>query len=838
MRVTVLGSVGVTGVPGAVPAGEIARRVLAVLAAEANRPVSPARLAALVWPSGERPRDNSLQAHISRWRRTLGAHRIVYGAAGYTLLLGPGEIDALEFEEIAAAARAARGRGDLGTGIELAQQSLALWRGPAFAALADDDCVRGRRAELETARATVHLDLLEMLCETGAYERVVPEAVAVVEAEPWNEPVHRVLARAHYGRGDQVAALEVLSGLEARLRADLGLDLGPASQLLRQQILRQEPALGPLPERVPGSTAALATGWADRIAELPRLTQRVLQAAALSDAGLDTTLDTARTAHALAIDGPALADALAPALAAGIVVRTDDGVRFADVGVRERVVDLVPPGEALALHRRLGEGLLAQGGEHDLMRRAADHLAAAASLDTSTALRAVEVDRRIAQVSMSRAQYAAAVRHARRALTNSTHLTRDRATRLDRAGLLLTVGDALHRSGDLDDAMTAFRAAAEVPGVPPEVLIRSALAHEECSLHARRPRTGARDPSIELLEHALRVVDAEHPAYVELLASLAQALTFAGRGDRALGLIDAAVTRARDSADPETLARTLLRGVAAHDPVTGAAERFELAREAAAVASAADADELELDALAAWVPELMRARRADEAEQVVGRIEHLADVQGNVLHRCKVPMWRAALAHAAGRHDEAEVLIEDFREAGERDGYDDTPRVHGFQSILLALGRRTPERAADILARFDHDQAFEPWRAAALTVAHATGDRAAAQRILVPWSARRFALSRPFSGIQTFCACLVAEAVAEYGDAAARERLAELIRPGVGQNQVLGAGAAVLGDGAHFLGILGRQTGDSGGGPDGVGGDGGGERGVPATRGASAHGGP
>ncbi|WGX98422.1 BTAD domain-containing putative transcriptional regulator [Nocardioides sp. L-11A] len=799
MRLTVLGAVGVLDASAAAPSGEIARRVLAVLAAEANRPVLPARLADLVWPRDASPQDNRLQAHVSRWRKALGRHRIGYGTAGYTLHLATEELDALEFEALAAAGTTARGRGDLGAGIDLAQQALSLWHGPAFADLADHDCVRARRVELETARDRVRLDLLEMLCETGAYDRVVAEAAVALLTDPWNESVHRALARAHYGRGDQVAALAVLTDLEARLRGDLGLDLGPASQLLRGQILRHEAVT----ERrsapaatVPESSAV--PGWAERLAALPLTTQQAVRAAAL--AGLDW--DTAQIAQVVDVDGPALADALAPALAAGIAVRDEGGIRFADPGVRDQVAALISPGEALALHRGLGESLLRRHGEPALLRRAADHVAAAAPLDPATALLAVELDQQLAHTSMVQAQYAAAVHHARRALTSATNVTGDDSVRIDRARLWLTLGEALQGAGELDAAMAAHAAAAETPGAGAQITISSALGYEECSVRARRPRTGARDRSVRLLTQALDAAGVADPRQVEVLASLAQALSFSGLDARAGRMVQDAVTGARDGSDPEALARTLLRGVAAHDPVTGAAARFELAREAAAVARAAEADELELDALAAWVPELMRHDRLLETEEVVARVEHLAQTQGNLVHPHQVPMWRAALALAAGRHDEAEVLIEDFRIAGERAGYADTARIHGFQSILLALGRRTPERAAAVLARFDHDRGFEPWRATALAVAHARGDRATAVRILTPWSARRFALARPFAGIRTFCACLVAEAVAEYGDEAARSRLAALVRPGVGQRQVLGAGAAVLGDASEALGLL------------------------------------
>jgi len=804
MRVVVLGAVGVVDAPATAPSGEIARRVLAILAAEANRPVHPDRLADLVWPGGRRSGGNSLQAHISRWRKALGAHRITYSPAGYTLVVGPAELDALEFEETARAAAAARAERDLLAALDLGGQASALWQGTPFAGLADDDCVRGRKVELEATHAALRLALLETWCETGDHARVVTEATGLADAEPWNEPVHRVLARALYGRGDQVAALQVLTDLEAHLRDELGLDLGASSQLLREQILRQEPVLDlTTPSALPAATPAPPViRLADRIADFTPPTRRLLCSAALS--GL--VLDTAHLGRALGLDGPAMADALAPALAAGVVVRTDGGVRFAGPGVHDAVAALVPAGEALDLHRRLGEVLLTPGSAAAERRaRAADHLAAAAALGGSTALRAVDLDHELAHAAMAQARYGDAAHHARRALVSAAHAADD-GVGGDRADLHLVRGEALQRIGDLGPAMDSFRAAAQVPGAAPAVLRRCALAHEECSLHARRHRTGAQDPSIELIEQALRVSGEDDAEHLALLASLAQALWFAGLGERARRLAETAVDEARRSGDPEPLARALLCAVAVHDPVLDAPTRLALAQEAVEVSRSAGADELGIEALCAWVPELMRAGRLAEAEDVVDQVERLADVHDNVLHRCKVPMWRAAFALAAGRYDEAEVLIEDFRQAGTRDGYDDTARIHGFQSILLALGRRDPDQAAAVLAGFADDEAFEPWRATTLAVAHARDDHATVRQVLVPWSARRFALSRPFAGVRTFCACLMAEAVAAHGDAVARARLAELVRPGVGHHQVLGAGAAMLGDAAEALDLLTKET--------------------------------
>lgn len=788
------------------PSGQIARRVLAALAAEANTAIHPSRLADMVWPDEHRAAGNSLQAHVSRWRKVLGGNRLSFSPAGYTLNLAPTELDASEFEGLAASMVQLRESGRLAESIEHCELALGLWRGAAFADLPDDDSVRVRSVELEQLRSTVRLGRLEMLCETAAYEQVILDGPALCEFEHWSEPLHRVLARAHYGLGDQAAALAVLAGLQHRLRTDLGIDLGAASALLREQILRQEPALD-APMAAPDAAQPIATGQrgpsissnriADRVAELPEITRNLLCAAAL--AGRE--LDTAQIGRALGVNGPTLAEALVPALRAGIVVREESSLNFAADHVHEAVVELVPAGEALEWHRLLGEALLLRGEDQRTLLRAADHLAAAASLSADVAQQAAALDHRLAADARVQGRPTEAVRHARRALASADQVS-GRQCLPNRSELWFSLGESLHGAAKLDDAMQAYLATAEHPDASAQTLIRTALAYEECSLHARRHRLGDRDPSILLLRRALEANTGDRSLHIELLASLAQALMFSRLTEQAGRVGDEALAEARALETPEILTRALLRRLAVHDPVVGFVERGRLAAEAARLSAGIDADELELDALCTLVPELMRAGKLAEAEGVIARVQELAEVQGNMLHRSKVPMWRAALALAAGHHDEAEVLIEDFRRDGERDGYEGTARVHGFQSIMLALGRGEADLAATLLAGFDDDTAFEPWIATRMLVAHANDDREAVQQILVPWSARRFALSRPFAGVRVFCACLIAGVVAQHGDQSAKQRLRALIEQGLGQHQVLGAGAAVLGDARHSLSLL------------------------------------
>jgi DNA-binding SARP family transcriptional activator len=113
------------------------RRVLAaVLAAQANRPVSVDVLAEALWGSAaSRQTEASLRVHVHHLRRALGGTRIDRRPEGYVLALRPGELDIDRFRTALADGHEAALADDLERSGRLLGDALALWRGPALAAL-------------------------------------------------------------------------------------------------------------------------------------------------------------------------------------------------------------------------------------------------------------------------------------------------------------------------------------------------------------------------------------------------------------------------------------------------------------------------------------------------------------------------------------------------------------------------------------------------------------------------------------------------------------------------------------------------------------------------------
>ncbi|MFO7572658.1 MAG: winged helix-turn-helix domain-containing protein, partial [Gaiellaceae bacterium] len=143
MRIEVLGPLRVSG------SGEIElrrashRRLLSILALDADRPIETAVLIGRLW--GEEPPATAratLQMHVSALRKILPAGSIVTESQGYRLALDGHVLDAAEFEALGDdAQRAARER-DWGLVLAGSDAALDSWRGEPYPDLADDGFAR------------------------------------------------------------------------------------------------------------------------------------------------------------------------------------------------------------------------------------------------------------------------------------------------------------------------------------------------------------------------------------------------------------------------------------------------------------------------------------------------------------------------------------------------------------------------------------------------------------------------------------------------------------------------------------------------------------------------
>ncbi|GLW13073.1 SARP family transcriptional regulator [Microtetraspora sp. NBRC 13810] len=253
------------GRPVDVPEPKV-RALLVHLLLHAGLPVSADRLVDGLW--GDRlPRNPAaaLQTKISRLRRALapaepGADALVVShSSGYLLRVGPGDVDAGRFSDLTAAAY---GIADPRVRAGRLADSLALWRGEAFADLGDAPFVRAAAQRLEEQRLTAAEALAETRLELGEHHALIGELGELVARHPLRERLWAMRMRALYRAGRQTEALAAYAELRERLADELGVDPGAELTALHRAILEQDPALD-------GSTASRAQPFGEPRANLP-----------------------------------------------------------------------------------------------------------------------------------------------------------------------------------------------------------------------------------------------------------------------------------------------------------------------------------------------------------------------------------------------------------------------------------------------------------------------------------------------------------------------------------------------------------------------------------------
>ncbi len=235
------------------------RTVLAMLLVHANRVVSADRLTDTIW--GDHPpatATNTLQTYVSQLRRVLGRASLQSRPTGYVLLVGPDQLDAARFTQLAAEGRALVDRHP-DRAAAILRGALGLWRGAAFAEFADEPFARAEAARLEAARLTALEDRIRADLAAGRHAAVVGELEGLVAADPHREHLAELLMVALYRSGRQVEALRAFQWLRRRLADELGIDPSPALVDLERAVLTQSPDL----DLAPGPAGAGALVLSD-----------------------------------------------------------------------------------------------------------------------------------------------------------------------------------------------------------------------------------------------------------------------------------------------------------------------------------------------------------------------------------------------------------------------------------------------------------------------------------------------------------------------------------------------------------------------------------------------
>ena len=255
------------------------RAVLARLLVARGRAVPLARLVDDLWDDAPDGAAGAVQTFVGALRRALEPQRLprtppqllVTVAGGYALRAAPGAVDAERFEAAVTTATDLLDDGRPDDARRLLDEALALWRGPAYADVAEQPWARAEAGRLDELRLLALHRRAEALVTAGHPAEAVPELAALLTDHPLREDTWRLLALALYRTGRQGDALATLRRAREVLLAELGVDPGPALRQLEADVLAQAPHLTgsepraprPAPADVPGDA-----GLVGRAAEL------------------------------------------------------------------------------------------------------------------------------------------------------------------------------------------------------------------------------------------------------------------------------------------------------------------------------------------------------------------------------------------------------------------------------------------------------------------------------------------------------------------------------------------------------------------------------------------
>jgi DNA-binding SARP family transcriptional activator len=228
------------------------RALLALLVSQVGQPVATDMIVEELWTGRPPPSAiTSLQAYVANLRRVLEPDRVPRRPTtvlrtcgrGYLLDARVVEVDVHRFEEHVASGLRALDCGHPQQALSEFDSGLALWRGQAYAEVANATCVVPGVVRLEELRLSVVEGRCAALLGVGAHEVAVAELEAFTQSHPLREYGYELLSLALYRAGRQADALAALRTNQKRLAEELGIDPRPTLQRLEREILNQAPAL-------------------------------------------------------------------------------------------------------------------------------------------------------------------------------------------------------------------------------------------------------------------------------------------------------------------------------------------------------------------------------------------------------------------------------------------------------------------------------------------------------------------------------------------------------------------------------------------------------------------
>jgi predicted ATPase/DNA-binding SARP family transcriptional activator len=346
-----------------------------------------------------------------------------------------------------------------------------------------------------------------------------------------------------------------------------------------------------------------------------------------------------------------LFDALDDAVAARLLTEAEDGdYTFAHALVRQTIYEELGSAWRMRLHRRLGEALETLGDIENHVEALAYHFAQTAA--DGQGVKAADYALAAGRSATARLGYDEAAAHYERglralALTGKPHEQR-------RCGLLLALGEARWRTGELDKARQACQQAAELA----EKLGDSrALAHAAlgcCGPYRFEVAARVTRPVAELLQRALDALDDDDSSLrARLMGRLA---AFTHIEERKPVLARQAVQMARRVADKATLAGVLASALWATRARNGLYDSMAMTQELGRVAD--DVGNRGLRALAHWwlLDVMLEQGDIEAVEHELEALRRLTETRPERISKWALTVLQANHAHLRGQLKACEKL--------------------------------------------------------------------------------------------------------------------------------------------------------------------------------------
>jgi ATP/maltotriose-dependent transcriptional regulator MalT len=546
-----------------------------------------------------------------------------------------------------------------------------------------------------------------------------------------------------------------------------------------------------------GSPEGVREVVTQRLARLSTATTTLLELAAVAGPVFD--LDA--IAHAGLTDADRSA-ALQEAIAHGMIEELSSpqlAFQFTHELVRRALYDRMPRLRRAELHLRVAEGLERRhaAGDSRGLAELAYHFAMAAPVDGP--VRAIEY----ALLAGHAALRAVAFDEAAARFDSALELGIDDPRQRARAQLAL--GTAHFRAGRSDDAIAAFREAAQIAREldDAELLATAAVGFEEACWRPGITDQGA----IELLEEALLALgQGDSEARVMLLAGLDRAHAFLGDYATSDVVRAGAIAMARRLGDRPGLATVLVRSYWSRGEGS-LQETLDMLSEARDLAESLGAIDLQTEAMEWRVAGLIALGDLRGADRELGEVHAMAVRMRQPFPVHVAEHYAATLALCTGRLAEAEAAAKRSHEWSRLLTGRPASGIYGIQMFGIRREQgRLHELAAVTRMVADSERSRASWRPGYAALLAELGMQDEVRRELA--HIRDTGLDELRSGLWVASLTYLADACALVGDAELAAQLYDELLPLAGGNVVIGHGVTCYGAADRYLGRLAAAVGD------------------------------